>query len=530
MKRVFLLGIYSLIAILAFSQHSQPGFRGWVYSSIPPALMPQNVVGPELNMNRANLSWYVIDPVFYYGGNNRKVPLDALSEHDSRQVRPSEIWRYRTNITGDNLLVTLNIHYQPSKRGPYNYDVLPGAFSAGMDSTGALLAPETRWAGMMRNFVNPNLPSQGMDSIEFWLMDPFSDSPDHEGFTMTFQLGDISEDIIHDGEKYFENWLSGEGMPTDWGLVPEVENCSKLFSDSEFDYDVGLDGLNDAAERAWFGSLFLDPILNTFGANSEAFQNAWTDPSADNFTYYDSPELEGATITERYLAINGMEGNSASIPESSGYINGYSLRPDGEDLNGNCTLDSNDVTEDYVLRLEPGMPSVQDFIIDSVWSEVRLANGQVDTANWYHFRFPLVKVGSQLTLDDFRDIPSLRILFSDCKEEVMLRIVASDIFRMPVQPYGPELERDKPEAFTFPNPFVDSFDFRFEEEDEWPHRLELYDTAGRLVDVYENFACESKYYADERLRPGMYIYHLRSVKSISGGTGNEYIGKVVKVR
>ena len=44
-----------------------------------------------------------------------------------------------------------DISYYPRERGPYNFDVEPGNYSAGIDpSSGDLNDPETRWGGIMR--------------------------------------------------------------------------------------------------------------------------------------------------------------------------------------------------------------------------------------------------------------------------------------------------------------------------------------------------------------------------------------------
>ena len=57
-----------------------------------------------------------------------------------------------------------------------------------------------------------NFEQSNVEFIEFWLLDTFSDniSEDDELGELIFHLGNISEDILRDGRKQFEN-----GLPSD---------------------------------------------------------------------------------------------------------------------------------------------------------------------------------------------------------------------------------------------------------------------------------------------------------------------------
>ena len=65
----------------------------------------------------------------------------------------------------------------------------------------------------MREMDYTDFETQNIETIEFWLMDPFIENPNHTGGKLYINLGDISEDILRDGRKSFEN-----GLPTS----PEV--------------------------------------------------------------------------------------------------------------------------------------------------------------------------------------------------------------------------------------------------------------------------------------------------------------------
>ena len=103
-----------------------------------------------------------------------------------------------------------------------------------------------------------NFEAANVEYIEFWLMDPFIyDSLGvNTGGDLYFNLGEISEDVLKDGRKSFENGLPMGGdqsyvSETVWGKV-----SNKTVNVYAFDntpgirrvQDVGLDGLNDEEE------------------------------------------------------------------------------------------------------------------------------------------------------------------------------------------------------------------------------------------------------------------------------------------
>ena len=525
-----LIGILICFTNGAFAQRILPGFRGWIYSSPPPNQTFGTSTSLETNFNRAKLNWYVIDPAFYFGNIPTIFPESDLSNHYTREVTPSEVFPNGTNIVGDNILSTFDLQFTPDQPGPYNFDVLPSNTSAGINSEGKLLAPETRWAGIMRRFMDPDLPAQGIDSIDFWLLDPFVYNSGHSGLTLTFQFGEVSEDALVDNVLNFEHGLSGYLNSTEWGWYPlQLIGFSEFTADDALRrrLDIGLDGMSDENERLWFETAYLDPIKTAFGQNSQAFLQAWEDPSKDNFIHFNAPSMDNVSISDRYAGCNGMEGNSAILEPIDGYIS-YTSHPDMEDLNRDQTLNVVESTEDYVLRLEPGMVDAASYIVDSVQAEVDLINYNTETVTWYHFRLPLVKAGSNLSLDDFRNISSLRLVLSDCAEPVTLRFAQSEILNN-YNPGASLFDFERPKAIPFPNPFDQSLQFELDNNNEWPSRLQLWDTNGRAVEEYTNYQLDSRYFPDSKLSPGVYFYKLYTVNSIDGKTAT-YFGKVVKTR
>ena len=88
-------------------------------------------------------------------------------------------------------------------------------------------------------------------------MDPFLDNPSSAGGKLVFNLGNISEDVIKDGRKQYENGLPEDGdinlfPPTSWGAVtPQNQSLIYAFSsegEARNNQDVGLDGYDDSQE------------------------------------------------------------------------------------------------------------------------------------------------------------------------------------------------------------------------------------------------------------------------------------------
>ena len=101
------------------------------------------------------------------------------------------------------------MHIILSEKGPYNYDTDPGPYSEGMNADGKLNDPKSRWGGIMREVLTSDFETANIQYIKFWLMDPFVENPDHEGGDLYINLGNISEDILRDSRKSFENGLPG---------------------------------------------------------------------------------------------------------------------------------------------------------------------------------------------------------------------------------------------------------------------------------------------------------------------------------
>ncbi len=134
--------------------------------------------------------------------------------------------------------------------------MIPDGYSAGLSTEGLLNSPRTRWGGMMRELLTNDFESANIQYIKFWVMDPYAESSGHEGGDLYFNLGNISEDILRDSRKQFENGLPTSPLvvnvdTTVWGRVPTVQAVVQAFDnniESRRYQDVGLDGLSNEDE------------------------------------------------------------------------------------------------------------------------------------------------------------------------------------------------------------------------------------------------------------------------------------------
>ncbi len=437
----------------------------WHIASTPqhqtsPGMFPEGAPGTDLafRYNVASLAWYVIDPLFTR--NNNLTPShirndpDQRSNHFVREVLETEIWPNKESPTGiPSPIPVLNMAYYPQERGPYNYDAAPSTYSSGMEQDGTLADPETRWGGIMRGLPTTDFEAANVEYVEFWMMDPFVYDEDHSGGDLYINLGDVSEDVLRDGRKSFENGLPVDETVTNvdttmWGRVPTVQDMTNAFDNNpesrEFQ-DVGLDGLRTEDERTFFNENFLQVLADMYGTNSEAYQQAWEDPSADNYQYYRGSDLdaEEVSILDRYKRYNGLEGNSPTAEQSpEPYPTSATNRPNTEDINQDGTLNESERYFQYRISLRPeDMQPGENYITDVMEATVRLANNEVETVRWYQFKVPLRDPDRQVIgeIEDFTSIRFMRMFFKDFEEPIVCRFATLELIRGDWRTYDREL-------------------------------------------------------------------------------------------
>lgn len=423
----------------------------WTLASVPQNSPDQNgnILFPEATLNnnlasgynRAKLAWYNIEPVLQERKNSnnplRNDPAE-LSKPETRQVLSTEIFPQRTNDLGQNLLTTFDMAYYPKERGPYNFrttDLNP--------SNGGLNTPRKSWGGIMRSIDQTDFETSNIEFIEFWVQDPFINNRNPQGGELYFDLGNISEDVLHDGQRLYENGLPTPTQPnlpvdeTVWGKVPRNPiQVTNAFSNDPNDrpfQDVGFDGLTDTAEQRKFQP-YLQDLATVVGANSPAFKAAEADPSADNFKGYRDPAYDAspvAGILQRYKNINNPHGNSPVATSTDQFTNAFTLYPDQEELNRDNTLNEVEEYFQYRVELKPGMDQQNNkYITDIREANVRLADGSSRTEKWFLFRIPVkdfqAKVGN---IPDLKSIRFMRMFLTDFEDTTVLRFAKLELVR-----------------------------------------------------------------------------------------------------
>jgi cell surface protein SprA len=427
----------------------------WFIASTPqhqftPGMFPEGAPGTDLafRYNVARLAWYIIDPLFTRVSNltptHIRNDVNQRSNHFVREVLETEIWPNKESPTGiPSPIAIMNMAFYPSERGQYNYDVLPSPYSRGVAQDGSLLDPDTRWGGVQRGLQTTDFEASNIEYIEFWMMDPFVYNPDHTGGYLYFNLGDVSEDVLRDGRKAFENGLPvTEEMvnidTTAWGIVPTVQAVVNAFDNdlaSRQYQDVGLDGLSVEKEREFFAEQYLDVIANLFGTSSLAYQQAMEDPSSDLYHYYRGTNYDAdeISILDRYKRYNGNERNSPTAEQSpEAYPTSATNLPNTEDINRDGTLNESERYFQYRVSLRPeDMVSGQNYITDVMETSVRLANNEVENIRWYQFKIPLRDPNRQVVgnIQDFKSIRFLRMFFKGFEEPIICRFATLELVR-----------------------------------------------------------------------------------------------------
>ena len=438
----------------------------WVLASTPqdwrrpmsmfPETFPNS--GLAYGFNRAKLAWYRISNDFYNSGTRpENITLDDLSKPYARRIYEQEVFPNKDRVAGQpTYIYELNLAYYPEERGPYNFDVAPTAYSAGLTDSGTLANPRSRWGGIMRKLDYTDFETQNIETLEFWLMDPFIERPDHTGGKLYINLGDISEDILRDGKKAFENGLPTSAVvvnvdTTIWGRVPTTQPVVNAFDNdaqSRKYQDVGYDGLGSTQgldDEQTFFSDYLEAIAQRYGTASRAYQMAAEDPSADDYRYFRSSyyDQNNVKINDRYKRYNNPEGNSP-VDESNEeeYMTSGSAYPNVEDINKDNTLSESENYYQYEIDLRPDRMVIgENHIVDIHEAHhVQLANGETTTCRWYQFRIPIREPNEKVgTINGFQSIRFMRMFLNDFEEPVILRFATLDLVYSTWRKYSEDL-------------------------------------------------------------------------------------------
>ena len=274
-------------------------------------------------------------------------------------------------------------------------------------------------------------------------MDTFSDleAPTDDLGQLEFHLGNLSEDILSDGRKQFENGLPGANSDTavyetPWGKVPSGQSLLYAFNTDAAArplQDVGLDGLSDEEEA----------LIYT--------ENSGSDPAGDNYEYF---VQASGDLLQRYKNYNGTQGNSPLAFSDTN--RGSTTEPDTEDINRDQSMNTIESYFAYQIPIRKGMQVGNHPFVTDVREEVqvKLPNGRNLTTRWIQFKIPVQKQYYQGTafqsyfeaingINDLRSVRFMRMMVKGFDQPVVLRFGTLDLVRGDWRRYQQALNPDE---------------------------------------------------------------------------------------
>ncbi|KPM31355.1 Protein involved in gliding motility SprA [Croceitalea dokdonensis DOKDO 023] len=395
---------------------------GWSLAS-PPVGVPQNPEGLSAGFERAKMAWYTVDPIFYTNQRPDGVTDNDVSLNSTRRVFIDEVFPQIDIAQGQTTVQgTLDVAYYPNQKGPYNAS----------DTFGA--NPERHWGGIMRSLSSTNFEQSNVEFIQFWVLDPYVDgeTTGANSGELVLNLGNISEDILPDGRKQYENGLPSptsteNPRPTVWGQVPSTQSLVYAFDADENNreiQDIGFDGLSDADEA----SIYNGPA---------------EDPALDNYVYYLNRE---GGILERYLDFNNPDGNSPV--EVTNTNRGSTTLPDVEDVDRDLTMNTVNSYYEYRIPIRPNTTIDDEYVTDIREGETpTLPNNTQLNRRWIQYKIPLSDFTDAIGgITDFRSISFMRMYMTGFTDDIVLRFATLDLVRGDWRTYTNNLQDETVDA------------------------------------------------------------------------------------
>ncbi|MDC6404735.1 MULTISPECIES: cell surface protein SprA [Maribacter] len=391
------------------------GSLGWTLASTPLEFVPggqligtspEDPANLENGYGRAKMAWYTIDPIFYTNQRPSAITDNDISTNPTRRVFIDEVFPQIDIAQGQTTVQgTLDMAYYPNQKGPYNNNP---------DFQGT--QADQKWGGIMRSLSSTNFEQANVEFVQFWVLDPYVDGEATSPGELVLNLGNISEDILRDGKKQYENGLPGVESndfvaPTSWGEVPATQSLVYAFDASETNrtlQDLGFDGLNDEAEAAIYDA------------------NPGPDPALDNYQYYLNRE---GGILERYLDFNNPDGNSPVQVTNTN--RGSTTLPDVEDVDRDLTMNTVNSYYEYRIQIKPGT-TIDDKYVTDIKEGItpELPNGTQLNRRWIQYKIPLTDFTDAVGgITDFRSISFMRMYMTGFTGPTVLRFATLDLVR-----------------------------------------------------------------------------------------------------
>ncbi|MEX0680896.1 MAG: cell surface protein SprA [Balneolales bacterium] len=407
---------------LAAAPHAIPGYD-------PDMDLVDNSLASRISRSdmRGQFSWYMI-PI-----NVGRV-TDAERTPESLPISVSDVFPNRQVLRQEDRLQTLDIHYNPRKRGPYNYN---GDLRDLLENR-----PEDTWGGMTATLPSglDNLRQNNIEFLEFWVQPLLPDgrtpsSVDLENYEgkIYVDLGLISEDVIPNNDLNTEDGMARaidrNGMRVDGeerSYVHRADNLTGQFSVENMEReDVGLDGAHSTEGEHSEQILFADwlELMETQYADQPGMlEQILADPSNDKYYYFNNSVLDQLPLHERFHRMYGfLEGNSISSGESRANTN----RPNTEGLRNPATVNLENSYYQFEIPMNPADTTTlqigSNYIVDQV-------DGAQPTDRWYQVRIPLRDIAREVgTIEDLERVSHIRLWMSGYREPLTMRFATFEL-------------------------------------------------------------------------------------------------------
>lgn len=379
---------------------------GWSLASTPLEFLDEGETALQTGYERAKMAWYTIDPIFFTNQRPPGISDDDISTNETRRVFIDEVFPQIDIAQGQTTVQnTLDIAYYPNQKGPYNANPSFGSEP-----------PNEKWAGIMRSLSSTNFEQSNVEFVQFWVMDPYVDGIATGPGELVINLGNISEDILADGRKQYENGLPGVNSndlttSTIWGRVPATQSLVYAFDANETNrglQDLGFDGLDDNQEA------------------SQGYNGPADDPALDNYQYYLNRE---GGILERYFDFNNPDGNSPVAVTNTN--RGSTTLPDVEDIDRDLTMNTINSYYEYRIQIRPNT-TVNDPYVTDIKEGItpNLPNGTQLNRRWIQYKIPLSDFTDAVGgISDFRSISFMRMYLTGFTDDIVLRFATLDLVR-----------------------------------------------------------------------------------------------------
>lgn len=384
---------------------------------------------------RSQFSWYSIP-------RNIGSIRNAVATAESETILLEDVFQGRETVNRqDEVITSLDVHYNPNNRGPYNYN---------NDLKNILEnEPDRTWGGMTA-VIPPgqeDLVQNNIEFLEFWVQailpgdpDPTEIPEDYDG-KIYLDLGIISEDVVPNVRLNTEDGLSTvlnnlteddpEGSPRSY-IPPSPPVPLGQFSNSNRALeDVGLDGApnpgtegaNGKDEGALFAD-FIESIRTSYGEGSEMFQSVEADPSNDDYVYYAQNSIVDLPLHERFHRMLGY--HDGNTPESGAADNktAITLRPDTEGLVSSSSIQQSNSYYQYEIDFNPADRDNLNIDVDGDQGTyiIDKIEGSIPFRTWYLVRVPLTDFKRKFgEVENFQNISYMRMWMSGYKKPFTLR-------------------------------------------------------------------------------------------------------------